>query len=104
MYVIAPDNGPHYNNPGFLLYLAKANQAFDLTLVECNNFEAGAGKSQLDMHFAHICHKIVHWVQVGNNLEPGNQFGEIIGVCIIALFNNFIFRMSQQCFMDEKTF
>ena len=80
------DNGPHYHNSGFLLYLAEANQAFDLTLVEYNYFEAGEGKSQLDTHFAHISHKIVRWVRVGNNLETGNQLGELIGVCNITFF------------------
>ena len=51
---ISTDNGPHYHNSGFLFYLAEANQVFDLTLVEYNNFEAGEGKSQLDTHFAHM--------------------------------------------------
>lgn len=81
---ILSDNGPHYHNSGFLLYLAEVNQAFDLTLVEYNYFEAGEGKSQLDTHFAHISHKIVRWVRVGNNLETGNQLGELIGVCNIT--------------------
>ena len=72
------DNGPHYHNTGFILYLAEVNQVFNLTLVEYNNFEAGEGKSQLDTH---ISHKIVRWVRVGNNLETGNQLGELIGVC-----------------------
>ena len=75
------DNGPHYHNTGFILYLAEVNEFFNLTLVEYNNFEAGEGKSQLDTHFALISHKIVRWVRVGNNLETGNQLGELIGVC-----------------------
>ena len=54
---------------------------FGITLVEYNNFEAGEGKSKLDTHFAHISHKIVRWVRVGNNLETGSQLGELIGVC-----------------------
>ena len=80
------DNGPHYHNTGFILYLAEVNEVFNLTLVEYNNFEAGEGKSQLDTHFAHISHKIVRWVRVGNNLETGNQLGELIGVCL-PLYN-----------------
>ena len=39
------DNGPHYHNTGFILYLAEVNEVFNLTLVEYNNFEAGEGKS-----------------------------------------------------------
>ena len=85
---ISTDNGPHYHNSGFLFYLAEANQVFDLTLVEYNNFEAGEGKSQLDTHFAHISHKIVRWVRVGNNLETGQQLGELIGVCVITFVTN----------------
>ena len=42
------DNGPHYHNSGFVLYLTEVNEAFDVTLVEYNNFEAGEGKSKLD--------------------------------------------------------
>ena len=83
------DNGPHYHNSGFLFYLAEANQVFDLTLVEYNNFEAGEGKSQLDTHFAHTSHKIVRWVRVGNNLlETGQQLGEFTGVCVITFVTN----------------
>ena len=74
---ISTDNGPHYHNSGFLFYLAEANQVFDLTLVEYKNFEAGEGKSQLDTHFAHISHKIVRWVRVGNNLETGQLWRSI---------------------------
>ena len=79
------DNGPHYHNSGFLLYLAEVNAAFNLHLMEYNNFEAGEGKSKLDTHFAHISHKIVRWVRVGNNLESGSQL-ELIGVCKLLLF------------------
>ena len=74
------DNGPHYHNTGLLLYLAEVNQSFNLTLIEYNNFEAGEGKTVLDTHFAHISHKIVRWVRVGNNLQSGEQLGELIGV------------------------
>jgi len=73
------DNRPHYHNTGFILYLAEVTRAFGLTLVEYNNFEAGEGKSMLDTHFAHISHKIVRWVRVGNNLQSGSQLGELIG-------------------------
>lgn len=68
LYVVFEDNGPHYHNTGFSVYLSEVNQAFNLTLVEYNNFEAGEGKTVLDTHFAHISHKIVRWVRVGNNL------------------------------------
>ncbi|KAJ7377694.1 hypothetical protein OS493_027256 [Desmophyllum pertusum] len=46
------DNGPHYHNTAFLLYLCEVNLTFNLTLVEYNNFEAGEGKSMLDTHFS----------------------------------------------------
>ena len=62
------DNGPHYLNSGFLLFLPEVNAAFNLHLIEHNNFETGEGKSKLDTHFAHVSHKIVRWVGVKNNL------------------------------------
>lgn len=80
------DNGPHYHNTGFLLYLSEINEAFNLTLVEYNNFEAGEGKTVLDTHFAHISHKIVRWVRVGNNLQTGVQLGELVGVSLAFLY------------------
>lgn len=79
------DNGPHYHNTGLLVYLAEVNQSFNLTLVEYNNFEAGEGKTVLDTHFAHISHKIVRWVRVGNNLQSGEQLGELIGVRVSTI-------------------
>ena len=82
MFCFVLDNGPHYHNTGFLLYLAEVNSAFNLSLVEYNNFEAGEGKTVLDTHFAHISHKIVRWVRIGNNLTSGEQLGELIGVGI----------------------
>lgn len=67
------------------MYLAEVNQSFNLTLVEYNNFEAGEGKTVLDTHFAHISHKIVRWVRVGNNLQSGEQLGELIGVRVSTI-------------------
>ena len=60
------DNGPHYHNTGVLVYLAGVSAAFNIQLVEYNNFEAGEGKLALDTHFAHVNHKITRWVRVGN--------------------------------------
>jgi len=54
------------------------NRVFNFTIKEYNNFEAGEGKSQLDSHFAHISHKIVRWVRLGNDLESGEQVAELI--------------------------
>ena len=68
-----------------ILYFAEVRQAFQLTLVEYNNFEAGEGTSKLETEFAHISHKIVRWVRVGNNLETRSQLGDLIGVCIFDL-------------------
>ena len=81
------DNGPHYHNSGFLFYLTEVNRVFNFTLKEYNNFEAGEGKSQLDSHFAHISHKIVRWVRLGNDLESGEQVADLIKVRNIALIN-----------------
>lgn len=56
---------------------------FNFTLKEYNYFEAGEGKSALDSHFAHISHKIVRWVRIGNDLERGEQVADLIQVCRI---------------------
>ena len=74
------DNGPHYHNTGVLLYLAEISTKFNLTLVEHNFFEAEEGKTVLDTHFAHISHKIIRWVRVGNDLESGEQLADLIEV------------------------
>ena len=74
------DKGPHYHNTSLLVYLAEVNLCFDVSLVEYNNFEAGEGKTVLDTHFAHISHKIVRWVRVGNDLETGEQLAELVSV------------------------
>jgi len=51
-----------------------------ITLVEYNNFKAGEGKTVLDTHFAHVSHKIVRWVRVGNNLESREQLANLLEV------------------------
>lgn len=66
-----------------LLYLAEVNAAFNIKLLEYNNFEAGEGKTVLDTHFAHVSHKIVRWVRVGNNLDSGEQLANLLQVWII---------------------
>lgn len=63
-----------------MLYLAEVNASFGITLVEYNNFEAGEGKTVLDTHFAHVSHKIVRWVRVGNDLESGEQLANLLEV------------------------
>lgn len=65
-----------------LLYLAEVNAAFNIKLLEYNNFEAGEGKTVLDTHFAHVSHKIVRWVRVGNNLDSGEQLANLLEVWI----------------------
>lgn len=74
------DNGPHYHNTAVLLYLAQVNAAFNINLLEYNNFEAGEGKTVLDTHFAHVSHKIVRWVHVGNDLDSGEQLANLLEV------------------------
>ena len=54
VYSLSLDNGPHYHNTAFILYLAEVNEVFNLRLVENNNFEAGEGESKLDTRFAHV--------------------------------------------------
>ena len=63
-----------------LLYLAQVNAAFNINLLEYNNFEAGEGKTVLDTHFAHVSHKIVRWVRVGNDLDSGEQLANLLKV------------------------
>ena len=53
---------------------------FNINLLEYNNFEAGEGKTALDTHFAHISHKIVRYVRVGNDLETGEELGQLVQV------------------------
>lgn len=67
------DNGPHYHNSAVILYLSEVNGVF-------NFIPSSEGKSQLDSHFAHISHKIVPWVRLGNDLESGQQGAELIKV------------------------
>ena len=78
--MVFTDNGPHYHNTAMLLYLAEVNTAFNVKLMEYNNFEAGEGKTVLDTHFAHVSHKIVRWVRVGNDLDTGEQLGNLLEV------------------------
>lgn len=80
IYFKFADNGPHYHNTAVLLYLAEVNRCFNLILKEYNNFEAGEGKTVLDTHFAHISHKLLRWVRVGNNLDSGEQLADILEV------------------------
>ena len=63
-----------------LLYLAQVNAAFNINLLEYNNFEAGEGKTVLDTHFAHVSHKIVRWVRVGDDLDSGEQLANLLEV------------------------
>ena len=81
MFPFLSDNGPHYHNSGVLFYLMEVNKVFNITLKESNNFEASAGKSQLDSLFAHVSHKLsVAWVRMGNDLESGEQVADLIKV------------------------
>ena len=62
------------------------NEVFNLNLLEYNNFEAGEGKTALDTHFAHISHKIVRYVRLGNDLETGEELGQLVqvNICVFA--------------------
>ena len=83
------DNGPHYHNTAVLLYLAEVDRVFKISLEEYNNFEAGEGKTVLDTHFAHVSHKIIRWVRVGNNLDTGEQLSDLLKVCMCCLCSTF---------------
>lgn len=74
------DNGSHYHNTAVLTYLSEVNDVFNVKLLEYNNFEAGKGKTALDTHFSHISHKIVRYVRLGNDLETGEELGELVQV------------------------
>lgn len=63
-----------------LLNLTGVNSSFNLKLLEYNNFEAGEGKTVLDTHSAHVSHKIVRWVHVGNDLDSGEQLANLLEV------------------------
>lgn len=84
------DNGPHYHNSAVLAYLAEVNAVFGIELVEYNNFEAGEGKTVLDTHFAHVSHKLVHWVRVGNDLESGEQLSDLLEVRDYMILDIFV--------------
>ena len=58
---------------------------FAINLVEYNNFEAGEGKTLLDTHFAHVSHKLVRWVRIGNDLESGEQLEYLLEVRIVYI-------------------
>jgi len=62
------------------MYLAEVNSVFSLNLVEHNFFEAGEGKTVLDTHFAHVSHKLVRWVRVGNDVDSGDQLADLLEV------------------------
>ena len=71
------------------------NEVFNVNLLEYNNFEAGEGKTALDTHFAHISHKIVCYVRLGNDLETGEELGKCMQlymfnfkffICVICAF------------------
>ena len=68
------------------MYLAEVNAMFAIKLVEYNNFEVGEGKTVLDTHFAHVSHKLVRWVRIGNDLESGEQLSDLLEVRIICIF------------------
>ena len=65
--------------------LSEVNDVFNVKLLEYNNFEAGEGKTALDTHFSHISHKIGRYVRLGNDLETGEELGELVQV--IDCFN-----------------
>ena len=64
--------------PWIILYSFFSN----VRLQQYNNFEAGEGKTALDTHFAHISHKIVRYVRLGNDLETGEELGDLVQVNI----------------------
>ena len=65
---------------------------FGIELLEYSNFEAGEGKTVLDTHFAHVSHKLVRWVRVGNDLQSGEQLADLLEVRDDMVFDIFVLR------------
>ena len=74
------DNGLHYHYTAVLAYLSEVNDVFNLKLQQYNNFDSGEGKTARNTHFAHISHKIVRYVHLGNDLERGEELGDLVQV------------------------
>ena len=47
--------------------------------------EAEEGKTALDTHFAHLSHKIVRYLRLGNDLETGEELGQLVQVHLVAI-------------------
>lgn len=84
--ILSSDNGPHYHNTAVLAYLTEVNEVFNINLLEYNNFKAGEGKTALDTTFAHISHKIVRYVRLGNDLEMGEELGQLVHVSVCSVY------------------
>ena len=59
------------------------NEVFNLNLFKIQQLWGkgkGKGKTALDTHFAHISHKIVRYVRLGNDLETGDELGQLVQV------------------------
>lgn len=76
--MVFTDNGPHHHYTAVLLYLAEVNKAFNVKLMEYNQFEAAEGKTVLDTHFTHVSHKTVWWASVGNDLDTREKLGNLL--------------------------
>ena len=46
------DNGPHYKNSSFIIWLQKLHELTGIHLTRFSNFEAQKGKTKLDSHYA----------------------------------------------------
>ncbi|KJE98397.1 hypothetical protein CAOG_008357 [Capsaspora owczarzaki ATCC 30864] len=69
---VVTDAGAHYVNSPFSVFLSSkmhTQASFDIT--DLWHFEAGEGKSRIDLHFAHVSAKFSEFMKGGNSINNG---------------------------------
>ena len=66
--VMWSDNGPHYHNTSFILWLSRVSELCTMNLERYSFFEAQKGKTSLDSHFATFKFSLKGWMKKGNDL------------------------------------
>ncbi|KJE94555.1 Atypical/RIO/RIO1 protein kinase, variant 2 [Capsaspora owczarzaki ATCC 30864] len=69
---VVTDAGAHYVNSPFSVFLSSkmhTQASFDIT--DLWHFEAGEGKSRIDLHFAHVSAKFSEFMKGGNSIHNG---------------------------------
>ena len=73
------DNGPHYKNSSFIIWLQKLHELTGIHLTRFSNFEAQKGKTKLDSHYATLKFalrqdmKKAHSVLSGEDIVAGKK-------------------------------